>query len=326
MVINIDIIKKAYKKLKSNLYYDKTMSITRDILVDYEMNGNIEDSLKDLFIKFSSEKSRHDMFKDILESISFFAYPKNFIDDKKDIIRNYILDGVNIKDVQYFIDMDIRGHILGVLWLMLIGYRVDKDIYEHSYGNRIRKKLYNEFSGEITYSPYLFEPYFQQYEGWRDNALDEALKHLHKGQDVVVLTMDFKRFYYSVDITKELMDELYDNVINIEDSTKELRDLNNFIYEVIVKYSKLIKEYDSRRILPIGFLPSNVLANYALRNFDKAILDGWNPVYFGRYVDDVIIVDKIEKNSALFAKSQDEDFDSDDVIGFLWNNVLGGKD
>ena len=240
------------------------------------------------------------MFKDILESISFFAYPKNFIDDKKDIIRNYILDGVNIKDVQYFIDMDIRGHILGVLWLMLIGYRVDKDIYEHSYGNRIRKKLYNEFSGEITYSPYLFEPYFQQYEGWRDNALDEALKHLHKGQDVVVLTMDFKRFYYSVDITKELMDELYDN--------------------------KLIKEYDSRRILPIGFLPSNVLANYALRNFDKAILDGWNPVYFGRYVDDVIIVDKIEKNSALFAKSQDEDFDSDDVIGFLWNNVLGGKD
>ena len=103
-------------------------------------------------------------------------------------------------------------------------------MYAHSYGNRIRKKLYSEFSEAPTYSPYLFEPYFQQYESWRDTAMDEAMNHLHQGQDVVVLTLDFKRFYYSVDISQELMDEIYENeiVLSGEDS-QEIRDLNNFI-------------------------------------------------------------------------------------------------
>lgn len=48
-------------------------------------------------------------------------------------------------------------------------------------------------------------------------------------------------------------------------------------------------------ILPIGFLPSNILSNWRLNQFDRQIIDRWNPVYYGRYVDDIIIVDKVEK-------------------------------
>ena len=72
--------------------------------------------------------------------------------------------------------MCVEGHILGVVWLMNIGSKLDKLVYEKSYGNRIRKKLINELSDEPTFSPYLFEPYFMQYESWRDTALDEAKK------------------------------------------------------------------------------------------------------------------------------------------------------
>lgn len=54
-----------------------------------------------------------------------------------------------------------------------------------------------------------------------------------------------------------------------------------------------------RTILPIGFLPSNILSNWALKPFDDAIIKRLNPVYYGRYVDDIIIVDKVEKNSLL---------------------------
>ena len=292
MEIDAKLFKIAYKKLKSSLYYDKTQTILRDKLVSFEARNNIDSYLEEMMETFLNKEMRVKMFEEILSSISYYAFPKSLASEKTDMIKNYSKKKIDIVDNQYFIDMDIRGHILGVLWLLLIGYRVDKNMYAHSYGNRIRKNMYNEFSEAPTYSPYLFEPYFQQYEGWRDTAMNEAMQHLHTGQDVVVLTLDFKRFYYSVDITKGLFDGIYAEEIESTEDCDELRALHYFLLRIIEKYSACYVEFGGKNILPIGFLPSNVLANYALRNFDKAILDGWNPIYFGRYVDDVIIVDK----------------------------------
>lgn len=44
----------------------------------------------------------------------------------------------------------------------------------------------------------------------------------------------------------------------------------------------------------------HILANWILTPFENAIISKWNPTYYGRYVDDVIIVDKVEKNSPLY--------------------------
>ena len=106
--------------------------------------------------------------------------------------------------------MPVEGHILGVVWIMLIGWQLDKE-YTNCYGNRIREKLYNELSGNVTFSPYLFEPYYQKYESWRDKALDIAQEHL-KRDNVLITTLDFTRFYYSVDISHEFMESLLEKV------------------------------------------------------------------------------------------------------------------
>lgn len=98
------------------------------------------------------------------------------------------------------------------------------------------------------------------------------------------------------------------------------------MFQIIKRYSACFTEFENRNILPIGFLPSNVLANYALRNFDKAIADGWNPIYYGRYVDDVIIVDKVESNSDLCKKAKANDLDANDIIGYFYRDVRDGKD
>lgn len=327
MKIDAKLFKIAYKKLKSSLYYDKTQSILRDRLVSFESKkSDIDKYLERLAEEFLTEETRPRLFEDILSSISYFAFPKSLVPEKSNMIKNFSKDKILIEDNQYFIDMDIRGHILGVLWLILIGYRVDKNMYVNSYGNRIRKKLYSEFCDAPTYSPYLFEPYFQQYEGWRDKAMDEAMHHLHMGQDVVVLTLDFRRFYYSVDITKRLIDGIYEEeIVSLQEDCEELKALNDFVYGIIARYSEQFNEFSKRNILPIGFLPSNVLANYALRHFDKAILDGWNPIYFGRYVDDVIIVDKIESNSDLLNKSQANELEADDIITYFLEQCSGWK-
>ncbi len=324
--MNIDsrLFKIAYKKLKSSVYYDKTQTILRDNLVQYENDiGDINKHLEGLAELFSDAEERNKLIEDILSTVTYYVFPKKLRLDNSDMIMNYSKSEIEVEDNQYFIDMDIRGHILGVLWLMLIGYCVDQEIYEHSYGNRIRRNLYNELSEEPTYSPYLFEPYFQQYESWRDKAMDEAMHCLDSGQDVVVLTMDFKRFFYSVDISEELMDKLYE-VADIEDDER-LRTINRFVYQVISRYADEFDEFNGLRILPIGFLPSNVLANYALRNFDQAILDGWNPIYYGRYVDDVIIVDKIESCSDLYKKSKENQLKAENIITFFLEQCSGWK-
>ena len=78
------------------------------------------------------------------------------------------------------------------------------------------------------------------------------------------------------------------------------------MYCVIKRYSQIYKEHSGeewiRRILPIGFLPSGVLANECLKKFDTAILDGWNPLYYGRYVDDILLVERWKREAESLKK------------------------
>lgn len=330
--INSEWLSKAYKKLKSSVYFDKTNLILRDEIVDFESSiENHEDYFKELAEKINVQKEFEKLKKEIINSINVLSFPKKLKkedDNKSVLIMNSTSKNLEIKEVQYFIDMDVRGHILGVLWLMQIGYRIDKQLYTHSYGNRIRKNLYNEFSKEPTYSPYLFQPYFEQYESWRDNAMEKALEHLKKNQDVIVLTLDFKRYYYSVDMNSDAFDALYNEAfIDDEEDKKDetYKKLNDFIFSVVDKYSS---NFDTdRHILPIGFLPSNVLGNWYLNGFDKAISNGWNPAYFGRYVDDVLIVDKVEHTGFIYDKFQNNSLTIDDIVNYhlvqcsKWNDL-----
>ena len=75
---------------------------------------------------------------------------------------------------------------------------------------------------------------------------------------------------------------------------------------------------EGTNILPIGFLPSNILGNVRLNEFDKALVTRWNPVYYGRYVDDVIIVDKVDKFSNLYMSSNLESINKEKVIDYYF--------
>lgn len=43
-------------------------------------------------------------------------------------------------------------------------------------------------------------------------------------------------------------------------------------------------------MIPLGFLPSLIIANWNLHGIDQIILEDVNPSYYGRYVDDILIV------------------------------------
>lgn len=320
------IFRIAYKKLKSSVYFDKTQLILRNRIVMFERESlnKIETKLDKLYSDFT--KDFQSLRKRILNSISYSAFPKKLSKEATPgVILNTQTNKTTIEKNQYFIDMCTEGHILGVVWLMLIGYRLDKHTYEKSYGNRIRKNLINELSENPTYSPYLFEPYFMQYESWRDTALDEAKKYLGQKNDVMILTMDLRRYFYSVDVTENAFDEMFTDadIDAVSPDYEELKKLNELMADIVSTYSNQFgDEFEGRNILPIGFLPSNVISNWCLRNLDRAIVNGWNPVFYGRYVDDILIVDKIEHNSKIYEKmrKEPEEVDVDFIMQYYTEN------
>jgi hypothetical protein len=308
----------AYKKLKASVYFDKTQLPLRDNIVKFEASG-VDEKLTEIYNRISGEGKAWEAFEDdILNSIGVLVFPKKLCDwndNESTIIFNTDNEPVRLEKAQHFIDLPVAGHILGVLWVLSIGLMLDNrkdpdnmNMYEHSYGKRLRKTLINPETGDITYSPNLFEPYFEQYESWRDRALEYAKKRLDDKQDALILTLDFKSFFYSVDIQEQTYNELLKNLDNYEEWHERV---HTFVYKVLSIYSKILREINTdeemqirgRTILPIGFLPSNILSNWVLTPFDDAIIKRWNPVYYGRYVDDIIIVDKVEKNSPLHKRA-----------------------
>ena len=318
---DIERLRIAFKKLKATIFFDKTQLPMRDSLVLYE-NEMIDDKLFSLEQALFHGIKWEETEQEILDSIGVLIYPKSMkaVDDQTAIFNSDSIP-IEMDRPQYFIDLSPAGHILGTLWVLEYGVKLDQNagetdgnegMYQHSYGNRLRKNLINPETGDYTYAPGLFEPYFSQYESWRDTALEHAEKRLNDKQDALILTLDFKSFFYSVDIQSEW----FDHFVSDYDVQEEWKiRLNRFVFKVIERYSQELRSIhtdseilslSNRNVLPIGFLPSNILSNVVLTPFDNAVIDKLNPVYYGRYVDDIIIVDKVEANDKIYRLAREK--------------------
>ena len=326
-----ELLKIAYKKLKSYVFFDKTQLPLRDKIVLFEKD-NFEDKLNNLATdiddgKWGLDREEGNTVSEILNNIGCHITPKKFADDEapEGVYSNLERNAVKVKECQYYIDMDVLGHVLGVAWILNSGHALDDDGYDNSYGNRLKKSLMPK--GEPTFSPYLFEPYFSQYETWRDNGLEQAKKLLSNNKNVIMMTLDFSRFFYSVDIDLETLTKITESFIDDKKIKNDYLDifLTEFVYKVIEKYSERVRGFDeglvgNRKVLPIGFAPSGILANYCLKKFDDAIIKGWNPTYYGRYVDDVLIIDKVEKNSPIYEKVSNQKIDTRFALNYFLVN------
>ena len=303
----------AYKKLKAYVFFDKTLLPLRDKIVQFEMeNADITAVLSKLSaeiqqISHESNNTYGELTDAALDSIDCYILPKSVkANSENSNVFTNICNITSVDKKQYYIDMDVIGHILGILWIMLVGCKIDETIFENSYGNRIKKSF--KFD---TYSPYMFESYFSQYESWRDTGLNQAKKLLANNKNAIMITLDLHRFYYSVNLEKKTFDRIVNNVkISFKENSLKGIDnfiiayLNHFVYDVCQMYSYKMQNFDEelvkdRIVLPIGFAPSAIISNLCLKKFDDAIIKGWNPTYYGRYVDDILIVDKLEDNSPL---------------------------
>ncbi|MFI3163973.1 MAG: reverse transcriptase domain-containing protein [Bacillota bacterium] len=304
------LVKSAYKKLKSSVYYDKTQLLMRDRIVGFES----DELFKNRMDKLSAILEDAELFKlyqdEFLESVTYSLFPKSLAENSKANKKDdsWIIGferDAQVDKTQSMFSANVEVQILGVIWVMLIGKYIDDDVYENSYGNRLRKTLNED---KMLYdSPHLFKPYFEQYESWRDNGIKIAENFIDQGKDVAIFTMDLMSFYYSMNFTQAMFDDIFEKYGDRNNFLRKdvLQVLHNFIFKVIEKYEcESPQKFKGRNCLPIGFLPSSILSNWYLQAFDSKITSDLNPLYYGRYVDDIIIVDKLEKNSEIHIKAE----------------------
>lgn len=337
MMITVKHWEAAYKKLKASVYYDKTQALLRDNIVMYEKEYEFDSKrLNSRFIELNNiltdeiGESWQKYSQGIIDKFSVRCFPKKMYvkntktaensNDLVDVIINMRTSNATVSETQSFIDMPVEGQLLGILWVMTIGKVLAGKEYKHSYGNKLSKRMM-ESNDDRPFSPYLFEPYFEQYENWRDHGIEIARNFLDKGENVIILMMDFHRFYYSVHITikdmKKNLEDYVESCSGITDEDKTLVEkLNDFVYKVLQKYSG-VHGCKNRVFLPIGFYPSSVLANAYMRRFDTTLSEQWSPLYYGRYVDDIIIVDKVGKGSYLEKKANNNELSTEDVLQYF---------
>lgn len=243
-----------------------------------------------------------EFYETLIEKINITILPKKINNEGKlgSIVSNRrIKDKYFLDKVTAFIEAPIEIHILSVLWLMIEGVKIDAKLLDECIGNRLFLNKNNE---NVLQGSSLFKPYFKQYQKWRDGAVNSAKELLDKDKNVLFLNLDIKDYFYSVRISKEIFQEK-----KVLKPSQTYFNLGNILHKVHKNYTLLILEsykipYDFKNeildkdgnlnkfILPIGLLSSYILANDYLKDFDKVILEKYKPAYYGRYVDDILIV------------------------------------
>ena len=186
-------------------------------------------------------------------------------------------------EFNFFLLSDLKTRIVGAIWVETIGRKLDeKQLSVDVYANRVSEKTNS-----------IFKPYFEAYSDFRDASFTEVKTLIEKNMTGILVQTDLSRCFYSINI--ESLSNKVDSLL----TDQKQKDLNNYVFKIIERYNKLSVVRDfvdktlsikNRQVLPIGFFPSNVLANLYLTELDKEIKSIYNPVKYGRYVDDISFV------------------------------------
>jgi len=297
----IDEIKDAYRKLKSYVYYDNYNLLLRKKVAEFEGQGSVEEKFHSLLdaINNSNKKALLDEY---FEQISYWVFPKNIKPEKLnsdeaangDEDHETVISNIDFCDRYYtdrptfFIDAPIELHTLSVLWIEKIGNKLEKSVKPSPYGY----KLELDEEGEVVKGLRLFVPYFKKYQEWRNRAINAAEYLVNKKKNALILGLDIRNCFHT----------LYFNFLEVTEYLKSMRvrnyyqNLTNILERIHIQYAKILPEIDEnfcpdgKYFLPIGLLSSGVIANWYLRCLDEAIVERINPEYYGRYVDDILIV------------------------------------
>lgn len=289
-------IQNAYRKLKSYIYYDNFFIYLRQQVAEFESEETFEKKLEKLlaYLNTKSDLSKEKYFTDLLYQINYTVVPKSYKEDKVDedfiITNKFSKDHYEIEQVNYLIDAPVEIHLIAILWILREGKALVKTYKKDNYAYSLE---IDSTTDNVVDGLRLFKPYFEQYQKWRDKAIDAAQHFVEKDTDVLMISLDVKKYFYNINLNKDaLSKDIVNNLSKDENKKNELL-ITPLLFDIHKAYQEkliLINGYTKEDILPIGLLSSGIIGNWYLKDLDEAIINNLSPAYYGRYVDDIVIV------------------------------------
>ncbi|MDX2079413.1 MAG: RNA-directed DNA polymerase [Terrimicrobiaceae bacterium] len=186
----------------------------------------------------------------------------------------------------------IDFQILSMLWIMRAGHLLDQCLLPSCRGNRLKR--HSDFSAEPSDGqaqfdndgPQIFRPYYFAYRNWRKDGLKAIERELENDNRVIAVTMDLKSYYHQIDPAVLENPRFWKDVFEIELDIEQ-QHLTQLMTKALVAWAARAPEKTG---IPVGLLASRIISNALLHDFDKAVLEKLNPVFYARYVDDILLV------------------------------------
>ncbi len=179
--ITVDILKIAFRKLLASTYYDKTNMVMRYHVATFAkslFSKNEENRIFNNLLNVAEGKN-NELLEKWLHEISLSFYPKKLsaVDELIDniehgnVITNMPPCCMKVERLIVKANMPAELCILDVAWLLSYGFRVDRQLYKHSYGNRLDLTADGR---RVRSGNALFRKYQAQYKGWWENGVEAA--------------------------------------------------------------------------------------------------------------------------------------------------------
>lgn len=315
-------VKHAFNKLLANTYFDNNDLFLRNQIAIF-LHNDPEKTFEQLSANINRGSTS---FTSLFQQISLRLLPKK-IDQcdsiqKDNIPQNFLsnyfsLNGSKTKRLLVFCSLPVELHIVCVLWIMKYGFYLDKTLNKSCLGNRLILT-----KGKLNVkNRSLFKPYIKQFKKWWSGGINEAEKLLKANEDVTIINFDLKDYYHSIEFDFEELEAELKALVHKDVKEDPLHQIFKQIhFEYTVRIRKLgltaLSADKDKCPLPIGVLSSYILGNWYLRKFDQKISSELIPTYYGRYVDDILIVLK-----GRLIKTFDNDAIKDLEASFLANGI-----
>jgi hypothetical protein len=286
------LVHAAYRKLKSYVYYDTSNLWLRKQVAEFELSDNVDLRLHELHEHLQAREPNDGYWKHLISEVTSRKTVKQFevveSPTSKLITNKRVDESWAVTRVTHFIDAPLELHILSCLWLLTVGYRLERLMKTVPYGNKIELEGQDGEEKPVAGLKF-FKPYFTQYKKWRDAAVKAAKDLVDRDKNALIIGLDVQNYYHSVRIDLgDTTRAAFDGAI-----PEEFAVLSAAFKQLHLHYSSLFigtTSESGRVILPIGLMSSCVLANYYLRTLDDEVQTKLRPDFYGRYVDDILIV------------------------------------
>ena len=287
MNIELEELGLAYRRVKADLFYTRNANTFKLLAYEKHLSSNLK-HLYDCLVS-----------RDYAVLYSYcFGYrivPKGIVfeGENDQALHSTVSLGderrtVKTCDLRLIEDLPIDFHVIVQLWIDRVGGQFERCISDDVYGYRLR--VHDNHVNKLY--PGTFKHWMSQYRKWHDKGLDEARKALSESKkDVVILTADFSSFFHNLS-AGFLRSEAFQQAIGVESLSEDDRMLTHLVVDMLDKWAE---KTPLEMGLPVGCSISAVIANLALVLFDRAMAKLSGKIYYGRYVDDIILVRENEE-------------------------------